>query len=152
MRAVLQRVSRACVSLPDEGGRVAGSIGPGLCVLACAMREDSEADARFIARKLASLRIFADADGKLNRSLKDCGGAVLLVSQFTLAADTSSGTRPSFSRALEPQAAQALMDCLAAGLQAEGIPVEQGVFAARMLVQIENDGPVTIQLDSRNRQ
>lgn len=151
MRAVLQRVSSASVSLPDEGGRVAGSIGAGLCVLACAMRDDTAEDARYIARKLAGLRIFPDAQGKFNLSLLDIQGQVLLVSQFTLAADTTSGTRPSFSKALEPEQAHVLMQTLAEALRAEGIVVEEGAFGARMQVRIENDGPVTIQLDSRNK-
>lgn len=152
MRAVIQRVSGASVSLPDEDGRLCGRIGPGLCVFACAMRDDMPEDADFIARKLASLRVFADSSGKFNLSLRDTGGAVLLVSQFTLAAETTSGTRPSFSKALEPRAAESLLRRLAATLTSAGIQVEQGVFAARMQVHLSNDGPVTIFLDSRNKQ
>jgi D-tyrosyl-tRNA(Tyr) deacylase len=146
MRAVVQRVSAARV---EVNSAVTGSIGPGLCVLLCAMRGDTEADARFIAGKLATLRIFPDAEGRMNRSVQDMGGGVLLVSQFTLAADTTSGTRPGFSSALEPQAARALCGVAAADLRGRGLFVAEGVFGAHMQVHLVNDGPVTILLDSQ---
>jgi D-tyrosyl-tRNA(Tyr) deacylase len=146
MRAVVQRVSQASVSV--DGAEVS-RIGPGLCVLLCAMQGDTEADARFIAGKLASLRIFQDEAGKMNRSVLDSGGAVLLVSQFTLAADTTSGTRPGFSNALDPAGAKALCGVVAAELRAAGLEVGEGVFAAHMQVGLVNDGPVTIWLDSQ---
>src|SRR5512140_1561198 len=113
MRAVLQRVSSASVT---AGGAVVGEIGRGLCVLACAVDGDSEQDAEFIARKLVSLRIFPDDEGKMNRDVRETGGAVLLVSQFTLAADTTSGARPSFINALEPARAEALLKVVVARL------------------------------------
>ena len=146
MRAVVQRAAQASVEVE---GAVVGRIARGLCVLVGAMRGDTEADARFIAGKLATLRIFPDDDGKMNRSVLDIAGGVLLVSQFTLAADTTSGTRPGFSNALEPDAARALCEVVAADLCARGLKVEQGVFGAHMQVQLVNDGPVTIWLDSQ---
>jgi D-tyrosyl-tRNA(Tyr) deacylase len=146
MRAVVQRVVRASV---EVDGAVVGSTGCGLCVLLGAMQGDTAADARFIAGKLATLRIFTDEQGRMNRSVQDIGGGVLLVSQFTLAADTTSGTRPGFSRALEPQAARELCEFVAAELRSAGLPVGQGVFGAHMQVSLLNDGPVTILLDSQ---
>ena len=146
MRVVIQRVSRASVSV---SGRAIGEIGEGLCVLVGAMAGDSSEDVSFIARKLASLRIFHDEQGKMNRSVADCGGAILLVSQFTLAADTTSGTRPSFSAAMQPRAASELLDELAARLREVGLEVATGEFGAVMDVEILNNGPVTIVLDSR---
>jgi D-tyrosyl-tRNA(Tyr) deacylase len=130
-------------------GKVVGSCGPGLCVLLGAMKGDTADDARFIAGKLASLRIFQDEAGKMNRSVMDVRGGVLLVSQFTLAADTTSGTRPGFSNALEPGAAQLLCELVAGELGRAGLPVGQGVFGAHMQVSLVNDGPVTIILDSQ---
>jgi D-tyrosyl-tRNA(Tyr) deacylase len=133
----------------EVDGAVVGEVGPGLCVLLGAMQGDTAADARFIAGKLAGLRIFADEAGKMNRSVRDVDGGVLLVSQFTLAADTTSGTRPGFSRALEPAAAEALCELAAGELAAAGLRVAQGVFGAHMQVSLLNDGPVTIILDSQ---
>jgi len=148
MRLLIQRVSAASVRVE---GQLAGAIGKGLCVFVCAMEGDTQSDLEFAVRKLSTLRIFPDADGKMNLDLRQAGGALLLVSQFTLSADTTSGTRPSFSGALEPQAAEQLLGQLKLGLEALGLAVEQGRFGAKMEVEIHNDGPVTIYLDSRNK-
>jgi D-aminoacyl-tRNA deacylase len=144
MRAVCQRVSRARVT---AGGEVAAAIGPGLCVLLGVAAGDGEAEAERLAAKVARLRIFAGADGRFDRSVLDEGGAALVVSQFTLIADTAKGNRPSFSGAAEPERAEALYGSFCAALRAEGVPVETGVFGARMEVELVNDGPVTIVLD-----
>jgi D-tyrosyl-tRNA(Tyr) deacylase len=149
VRAVVQRVAEARV-LVD--GAVVGAIAKGLCVFAGALDGDDSGDAEFMARKLASLRIFHDDDGKMNRSVLDVGGAILLVSQFTLAADTTSGTRPSFSTAMEPAGAERLLNELVSLLSGRNIQVETGRFGAVMTVEIVNQGPVTIIIDSRNRQ
>jgi D-aminoacyl-tRNA deacylase len=141
MRAVLQRVSRARV-LVD--GRARGEIGPGLCVLLGIAREDTEEDADRLAVKVARLRIFEGESGKFELSLLDSGGAALVVSQFTLVADTAKGTRPSFSGGAQPDEAKRLFDRFCAQLAGEGIGVETGVFGARMQVELANDGPVTI--------
>jgi D-tyrosyl-tRNA(Tyr) deacylase len=146
MRAVVQRVSRASVSVEQ---RVVGAIQRGLCVLVGALEGDGAEDAAFIAHKLATLRIFPDEAGKMNLSATDVQGGVLLISQFTLAAETTSGTRPSFSAALPPAEAQPLLDQLAALLRQAGLEVATGEFGAKMLVELANDGPVTILLDSR---
>lgn len=148
MRLLVQRVSAASVLV---AGETVGRIGPGLCVFACAMQGDTTVDLEFAVRKLSTLRIFEDEAGRMNLDVKQCGGSILLVSQFTLSADTTSGTRPSFSGALEPAAAEAMLAELRAGLEGQGIRVEQGRFGAKMEVQIHNDGPVTIHLDSRNK-
>jgi D-tyrosyl-tRNA(Tyr) deacylase len=146
MRAVLQRVSEASVSVE---GAVLGEIGPGLMILVCAMAGDGEAQAEQLAAKVAKLRIFRDAEGRMNRSVRDSGGAALVVSQFTLAADTSRGNRPGFSSASPPEEGERLYEHFAAALQAEGVPVATGRFGADMRVGLVNDGPVTIWLDSR---
>lgn len=146
MRALVQRVAQASVTVD---GVVAGKIGPGLLILVCAMQEDSEADAAPFAARIAKLRIFRDEAGKMNRSLLDIGGAALVVSQFTLAADTSRGNRPGFSSAAPPDRGQSLYERFAEALAALGIPVERGIFGADMAVALVNDGPVTIWLDSR---
>lgn len=148
MRAVVQRVAWARVI---AGGTVVGEIARGLAVLVGAMEGDGQADTEFIARKLTTLRVFPDANDKMNLSVKDVGGAVLLVSQFTLAADTTSGTRPSFTKALDPQSAKKLLGELENLVAAEGIEVATGRFGAKMLVEIGNDGPVTIILDSQKK-
>lgn len=128
-------------------GAVAGQIGPGLMVLVCAMRGDTEAESAKLARKVANLRIFRDEAGRMNRSLIDTGGAALVVSQFTLAAETK-GNRPGFSTAAEPAEGQRLYEDFSARLRALGLAVENGVFGAEMKVMLVNDGPVTIWLDT----
>ncbi len=145
MRALLQRVSAARVTVD---GDTIGEIGPGLLILICAMQGDSEARAYRLAAKIARLRIFKDADGRMNRSLLDTGGAALIVSQFTLAADTSRGNRPGFSAAAPPEQGNALYQHFASRIEAEGIPVARGRFGADMAVTLTNDGPVTIWLDT----
>ncbi len=140
MRAVVQRVARAR-STPG------GAIDAGLCVLLGVSAGDSAADADRLAAKIARLRIFEGADGRFDRSLLDTGGAALVVSQFTLIADTAKGNRPSFSGAARPEDAEPLYERFADALRALGVPVETGVFGARMAVEFENDGPVTIVLE-----
>ena len=140
MRAVVQRVARAR-STPG------GAIDAGLCVLLGVAAGDSASDADRLAAKIARLRIFADEDGRFDRSLLDTGGAALVVSQFTLIADTAKGNRPSFSGAARPEDAEPLYERFADALRALGVPVETGVFGARMAVELENDGPVTIVLE-----
>ena len=148
MRAVVQRVSQARVTTE---GRITGEIATGLCVLLGAVEGDTESDARFIARKLASIRIFPDDEDRMNLNVEQAGGGVLLVSQFTLAADTTSGTRPSFSKALAPEPAQELIAIVRDELEAAGLAVAEGVFGAKMLVELSNDGPVTLILDSQDK-
>jgi len=144
MRAVLQRVGNASVSV---AGREVGKTGPGLMVLVCAMRGDGEANAEALAAKIAKLRIFADASGKMNRSVLDIGGTALVISQFTLSADTSRGNRPGFSAAAAPEEGRRLYAHFTAALQAAGVPCETGEFGADMQVSLVNDGPVTIQME-----
>ncbi len=147
MRAVVQRVARAKVTVE---GRVTGSIQAGLLVLLGAGQGDTAADLRYIVDKIANLRIFADAAGKMNRSVLDIGGAVLVVSQFTLYGDVRQGRRPAFTGALEPEAARALYDEALMELRKVGVSnVQAGEFAADMAVELVNDGPVTILIDSR---
>ncbi len=129
-------------------GAVLGEIGPGLAILVCAMAGDDTRTAEALAAKVAKLRIFRDEDGRMNRSVRDAGGAALVVSQFTLAADTSRGNRPGFSAAAPPEEGEMLYLAFAAALQAAGVPVATGRFGAEMEVEIVNDGPVTIWLDS----
>ncbi|XDA99356.1 D-aminoacyl-tRNA deacylase [Sulfitobacter sp. LCG007] len=148
MRALLQRVSEASVSV--DGQRV-GAIGAGLLILVCAMPEDDEAVAEALALRVSKLRLFRDADGKMNRALADTGGGALVVSQFTLAADTSRGNRPGFSRAAPPERAKSLYEHFARHLATLGIPVDTGRFGADMSVALVNDGPVTIWLDTQDR-
>lgn len=145
MRAVIQRVSEASVTV---NGAVLGEIGPGLMILVCAMAGDSEADADRLAAKIAKLRIFRDDEGRMNRSVVDSRGAALVISQFTLAADTSRGNRPGFSTAATPDEGERLYLHFAASLQAQGIAVATGRFGADMAVHLINDGPVTIWLDT----
>jgi D-tyrosyl-tRNA(Tyr) deacylase len=130
-------------------GEIVGRIGLGLLVLLGVGNGDTEQDARFMASKIANMRIFSDEEGKFNLALGDVGGAVLLVSQFTLYADTRRGRRPSFTEAAPPDAAQALVERCAGLLREAGIPVETGRFGAHMEVELLNDGPVTVLLDSR---
>lgn len=145
MRALLQRVSAARV---DVSGDTIGQIGAGLLILICAMQGDTGADAQALAARVARLRIFRDDMGKMNRSLVDTGGAALVVSQFTLAADTSRGNRPGFSTAAPPDLGRALYEHFAAALRHLNIPCATGRFGADMAVTLTNDGPVTIWLES----
>jgi D-tyrosyl-tRNA(Tyr) deacylase len=140
MRAVVQRVTRASVT-------PGGSIGPGLCVLLGIAEGDDEQAIVRLAEKVARLRVFENDAGKFDRSLLDAGGAALVVSQFTLIADTAKGNRPSFSGAAPPEVAEPLYERFAAALRGLGIEVETGVFGARMTVDLVNDGPVTIVLE-----
>jgi D-aminoacyl-tRNA deacylase len=144
VRAVVQRVAEARVVV---GSEVAGEIGAGLCVLLGVARNDGEATAERIAEKVARLRIFENEDGKFDRSVLDTGGAALVVSQFTLIADTAKGNRPSFSNAAAPDDAERLYDAFCSALRDLGVRVETGSFGARMRVELVNDGPVTIVLD-----
>jgi D-tyrosyl-tRNA(Tyr) deacylase len=144
MRAVVQRVARARVTV---GGDVVGSIGRGLCVLLGVARDDGEAKVERLAAKVARLRIFENDKGKFDRSLLDVGGEALVVSQFTLIADTAKGNRPSFSEAADPDCAERLYERFCEALRTLGVPVKTGVFGARMQVELVNDGPVTIVLD-----
>jgi D-aminoacyl-tRNA deacylase len=145
MRAVLQRVTRARVLVE---GDVAGEIGPGLVVLLAIGREDNAATASFMAEKIVNLRIFGDEQGKMNRSLLDAGGAVLAVSQFTLYGDARGQRRPSFIQAAPPEQGRALYEEFVRALRGLGVTVATGVFQTHMSVEIANDGPVTILLDS----
>jgi len=144
VRALLQRVSEARVSV---SGAVLGEIGPGLLILVCAMEGDTEDMAERLAAKIARLRIFKDDAGKMNLSLLDTRGAALVVSQFTLAADTSRGNRPGFSSAAAPAMGEALYHRFAAAIQAQGVDVANGRFGADMQVALVNDGPVTIWME-----
>jgi len=145
MRALLQRVSGASVSVENQ---VIGQTGPGLLILICAMAGDTEAQADQLAAKIAKLRIFKDETGKMNRSVRDVNGSALVVSQFTLAADTSRGNRPGFSAAAPPTEGKALYEYFATRLIAEGVPVETGEFGADMAVSLVNDGPVTLWMET----
>lgn len=145
MRALLQRVSSASVSV---AGETVGAIDHGLLIFICAMPGDTEETSAKLAQKISKLRLFKDTGGKMNLSLAQTGGAALVVSQFTLAADTSRGNRPGFSGAAAPDKAKALYECFAADLEALGIHVARGRFGADMAVSLINDGPVTIWLDS----
>ena len=145
MRVLLQRVSRASVSVE---GAVIGEIGPGVLALVCAMRDDTAETAGVLAAKVAKLRIFPDDAGKMNRALLDTRGAALVVSQFTLAADTRRGNRPGFSAAAAPAEGEALYEAFARELALPGVPLATGRFGADMAVSLINDGPVTIWLDS----
>jgi D-tyrosyl-tRNA(Tyr) deacylase len=145
LRAVVQRVAEARVPVDDE---VVGEIGPGLCVLLGVAREDDESAAERLAGRVARLRIFENDEGKFDRSVLDASGAALVVSQFTLIADTAKGNRPSFSQAALPELAEPLYERFCAALREVGVPVATGVFGARMRVELVNDGPATILLDA----
>ena len=147
MRALLQRVNEARVSV---GGQVIGEVAGGLLILICAVEGDSVAEAELLARKVAKLRIFRDEEDRMNRSIADIGGSVLVVSQFTLAADLSRGNRPGFSRAAAPEVGRELYEQFCRLIAAEGIAVETGEFGADMVVSLINDGPVTIWMGSRD--
>lgn len=146
MRALLQRVTEASVTV--HGQRIA-DINAGLLILVCAMPEDNDATAEALALKISKLRLFSDDAGKMNLSMVQTGGAALVVSQFTLAADTARGTRPGFSYAAKPDQARALYERFAGALQTLGIPTQTGEFGADMSVALVNDGPVTIWLDTQ---
>jgi D-aminoacyl-tRNA deacylase len=145
VRAVVQRVAEARVVVGDE---VVGEIGAGLCVLLGVARGDDEAAAARMAEKVGRLRIFENVGGKFDSSLLDTGGAALVVSQFTLIADTAKGNRPSFTDAARPEEAQRVYEVFCGALSALGVPVETGIFGAQMRLELANDGPVTIVLDS----
>ena len=147
MRALLQRVSRASVTVD---GAVTGEIGAGLLILICAMQGDTEDQADKLAAKIARLRVFKDDAGKMNLSVRDISGSALIVSQFTLAADLR-GNRPGFSYAAPPDRGNALYDHFAHRIAAEGIPVAKGIFGADMDVSLNNDGPVTIWMDTETQ-
>ncbi len=144
MRIVVQRVRQGSVSVE---GKLIAQIHQGVVLLVGIGMQDSEEKARFLAEKVAHLRIFEDQHGKMNRSLLDVGGEALVVSQFTLYADTRKGRRPSFTEAALPDQAKPLVECFAQHLQRLGVPTQSGQFGANMLVTIENDGPVTILLE-----
>lgn len=148
VKALLQRVRGASVTVGDE---VVGQIGPGLVVFLGISRDDTAKDIQLLADKTLNLRIFADGEGRFNLSILESGGELLVVSQFTLLADTRKGRRPSFIEAAPPAEAEALYEQFLAGLRASGLRVEAGRFQAYMLVEIHNDGPVTILLDSREK-
>jgi len=145
MRALIQRVQRAAVRVDDE---VLGQIGPGLVVLLGVGDGDGEQQSRVLAQKIANLRIFADADSKFNLSALDANAEMLVVSQFTLFADTRKGRRPSFTDAARPEVAEPLVQHFCGELRAMGFRVAEGKFGAMMLVEIHNDGPVTIWMDT----
>ncbi len=144
MRAVVQRASQASVSV---GGEVVGDIGRGVVVLVGVTHGDTEEQAEWLARKIAGLRIFEDNEGKMNTGLLDADGAALVISQFTLYADCRKGRRPSFTNAALPEVAEPLVEHFAQALRDHGVPVQTGVFGAHMLLEIYNDGPVTILLE-----
>jgi D-tyrosyl-tRNA(Tyr) deacylase len=145
MKAVLQRVNEARVRVGDEP---VGEIGRGLCILLGVARGDGLEEAQRLAGKVVRLRIFEDADGRFDRSLLDIGGAALVVSQFTLLADTAKGNRPSFSGAAGPEEAEPLYEAFCEALRELGVSVETGAFGARMAVELVNDGPVTLVLET----
>lgn len=144
MRAVVQRVSKASVSVDGE---VVGTIGPGLVVFVGVTHDDGDKEARFLAGKIAHLRIFADDEGRFNRSALDVGGEALVVSQFTVYGDARRGRRPNFGQAAPPEIAEPLIERLVFFLQEEGLRIETGVFGAMMMVETHNDGPVTIIIE-----
>lgn len=148
MKALLQRVSQASVSV---GGEIVGQIGPGLVALVGAEAEDTPEDARYLADKTAAIRIFSDDSGKFNLSVQDTRGEILVVSQFTLLANTRKGRRPSFTDAAPPEKAKELVNYFIDFLRSTGLKIETGQFQKQMLVEIHNDGPVTIPLDSKDR-
>ena len=145
MRVVLQRVTRASVTVEAD---VVGAIGSGLLILVGVAEGDTESQADALAAKVAGMRIFSVAEGRLNESLRDVGGSALVVSQFTLHADVRKGRRPGFTAAARPEVAEPLCDYFAEALRQQGVPVETGVFGAMMSVELVNDGPFTIVIDS----
>ena len=147
MRALVQRVRRSAVSVD---GQVVGAIGAGLMILLGIRQGDTAEEARWLAPKIANLRIFPDDEGKLNRSVLDVGGEALVVSQFTLYADCRKGRRPSFTTAARPEIADPLFERFVELLRAEGLRVETGIFQTEMLVEIHNDGPVTVIVEKEH--
>lgn len=145
MRAVVQRVDRACVTVE---GRITGQVARGLLVLLGVAEGDTDKDLHYIVDKVCGLRIFEDAAGKMNLSVQDIGGEILAVSQFTLCGDCRKGKRPSFDKAAKPDVANAFYEQFVEQCRAKGLPIETGVFRAHMLVELVNNGPVTILLDS----
>ena len=155
MRALIQRVTKASVSITDDtagAGGIAGEIGGGLVVFLGVAKEDDEADARYLVEKITNLRIFADDENRFNLSALDTGAEILVVSQFTLYADTRKGRRPDFNQAAGTEDAKRLYEHGVELFREAGLTVATGVFQAHMLVSLENDGPVTIMLDSADRQ
>lgn len=148
MRAVIQRVSKASVTID---GAIIGEIDRGFMILLGIHEEDTQSDADYLIRKVPLLRVFEDAEGKMNQSLQDIGGSVLSVSQFTLYADTKKGNRPSFVKAARPEKAVPLYEYFNEGLRATGLTVETGKFGGDMAVSLVNDGPVTILFDTRDK-
>ncbi len=148
MRALIQRVLKAAVTV--EGEEV-GAIGPGLLIFICAMAGDGDDEARFLAAKIAKLRVFADGEGKTNLGVREVGGEALVVSQFTLAANWRKGNRPGFSKAAPPEEGERLYGLFADLLEAEGVPVARGCFGALMEVSLVNDGPFTIWMDTAEK-
>lgn len=144
MRVVIQRVTQGCVTVDGE---IKAEIGVGLMILLGIGPNDSEAQAEYLVHKIANQRIFSDAEGKLNLSVKDIGGAAIVVSQFTLYADTKKGHRPSYVKAAKPELASPLVDRFVELLNAQGVPTQEGVFGAHMVLDIQNDGPVTIVME-----
>lgn len=150
MKILLQRVSHARVALVETGEET-GKIGHGLCLLVCAEPNDTDEDVTYLARKIAQMRVFEDAQGKMNKSVLDVDGASLVISQFTLAAEWRKGNRPSFSGAAAPEVAEARYIEFCDQLGACGVPVQTGRFGAHMQVEIHNDGPVSIWMDTNDR-
>jgi D-aminoacyl-tRNA deacylase len=148
LKALLQRVTRASVTV---SGEIIGSIGSGLAVLVGVANEDTFKDAQYLAQKMVGLRIFTDAEGKFNLSISDIKGDLLIISQFTLLADTHKGRRPSFTDAAPPTRAEELFNLFVDKVRATGLKVETGRFQAHMLVEIHNDGPVTVLLDTKDK-
>jgi len=148
MRAVVQRVRRARV---EVAGEVTGAVERGLVAFVGAAADDGDADLAYVVNKVVALRVFPDAEGKMRHAVADVGGGLLVVSQFTLLGDVRRGNRPSFDGAMEPGAAAQMVDRFVAEARGRGIPVETGRFGAHMTVHVENDGPVTILVDSRSR-
>lgn len=146
MRAVVQRVTRACVRV---GGETVGEIGTGAVVLLGVARDDAAGDARYLVEKVLNLRIFDDAEGRMNVSIVEAGGALLVVSQFTLYGDVRRGRRPSWSEAAPPELAKSLYEVFVAAARSAGLVVKTGSFRKMMEVELVNDGPVTILIDSR---
>lgn len=147
MRALIQRVDRASVSVDGE---VIGRVGEGLLALVGAGRDDADADAEALAAKVVGLRIFPDGEGRFNLSLRDVGGAMLVVSQFTLFADVRRGRRPGFTQAARPEQAERLVDRFARAVEAEGVEVAEGRFGAMMQVDLRNNGPFTLMVETQD--